>query len=227
MIQCDREDILLSVEDFDCIGQVARHCDWSQLCIYIREQQNLTLLPKIGQCLYTELYNYITTADSTDSTDSGDTSVLHDLWCGSEYIGCGGEPAMHFGLERVLVHYAYGAYIYRHGYVDTPFGVVQKMNQDSVPAPMNELRKMMQEHQHAGDQYWQMTKDYLCTVKDEEVIKKCMDDYFGCKKCNNRCTCKDKYDYKYDYRCGTCCQKTDKYNIHDRGLTFANISKFD
>src|SRR5690606_36347080 len=78
-----------------------------------------------------------------------------------------------FGLKRMLVHYYYGAYIYRHGYVDTPFGVVQKMNQDSVPAPLKELKSMNIEHRSNAEYYWKLTKDFLCSVKDCEALADC------------------------------------------------------
>lgn len=210
MIQCDLETVLLQPQDFDCIGDVARHCDWNKLCIYIKEQQNLMLMPKIGQCLYIELYNYLENSDS-----STDNPLMEQLWCGGQYTGCNGEPALHFGLKRILACYAYGVYQFRHGYQDTPFGMVQKVNEDSMPAPLPELRKIMQEYQNAANEYWEMTREFLCANKTEEPFAGCLKNYFGCSTC------------KKDYRCNTCCTRGGKIGYQDRGINFANISKYE
>src|SRR5690625_421323 len=119
----DMNRLLLNKEDFECIAQVAKHCDWEQLCLYIREQQNLTLLPLVGDCIFNLLMQ-----DEEEWDDE-----IKNLWHGSTFEGCGGENKTHFGLKMSLIHWAYGAYVYRHSAVDTPFGVVQKVGRESVP----------------------------------------------------------------------------------------------
>lgn len=220
---CELEPLLIEKSDFDCIGQVAKHCDWEQLCIYIREQQNLSLLPKIGQCLWNMILCYKMYKDCIDEVEEGDPedcdpcnyaedpvtqNIFDNLICGGSFTGCDGTKKIHFGIQRMLVHYAYGAYVYRHGFVDTPFGVVQKMNQDSVPAPMKELRSLMKEHQSNAEYYWQMTKDYLCTLKDVPPFSDCLD----CVHCE--CDC----------RCNHC--KGKHKTLQNRGPKFSNVSKF-
>lgn len=215
---CELEPLLIGKDDFNCIGQVATHCDWNQLCIYIREQQNLALLPKIGQCLWNMLMCYKMYEDCVQAggedcqpcdyvADTETLLIFENIICGGSYTGCDGTKKIHFGLRRMLVHYAYGAYIYRHGYVDTPFGVVQKANNDSLPAPMQELRNLMKEHQNNAEYYWQMTKDYLCTIKDIEPFSECLD-------------C---------YKCDCCCDhcKGQGKTKQNRGVTFGNVEKFD
>lgn len=198
---CDNEILLISRTDFDCIGQVARHCDWDQLCIYIREQQNLSLLPKIGQCLYNIVYCKETDSECEVEMDE---ETYNSIMCGGQYVGCDGKTKVHFGLKRVLVHYAYGAYIYRHGYVDTPFGVVQKINQDSISAPIGELKTLNNEHRKSAEMYWQMTSDFLCSIKDNEA-------YADCVRC---CDCK----------CGHCSGKSK--TMQNRNFSFKNVSKW-
>lgn len=198
---CNLEPLLIDKADFDCIGQVAKHCDWDQLCIYIREQQNLSLLPKLGQCLW----NVIMCHESGECVYEPDCELIYEnLICGGNYIGCDGQNKIHFGVKRMLVHYAYGAYVYRHGYQDTPFGVVQKINQDSVAAPLNELRALNTEHRNNAEYYWEMTKGFLCSIKDVCPFSQCIE-------C---CDCK----------CDHCKGRKTK---QDRGLTFFNVSKFD
>lgn len=204
---CELEPLLIGKDDFDCIGQVAKHCDWDQLCIFIREQQNLSLLPKIGQCLWNMVLCYKIETECIHSEDPDVALMFENLLCGGSYVSCDGITKIHFGLNRMLVHYAYGAYIYRHGYVDTPFGVVQKLNQDSVPAPMNELRNIMKEHQNNAEYYWKMTKEYLCTLKEVDPFKECL----KCSDCD--CKCNHCKGYK---------NKTEQ----NRGIRFNNVSRW-
>ena len=203
-MSCELEDLLIDRIDFDCIGQVAKHCDWNQLCVFIREQQNLSLLPKLGQCLYSMILCWKAKEAGGECDYTPDQlSTIENIFCGGKYEACDGTEKRHFGVKRMLVHYAYGAYIYRHGYQDTPIGVVQKTNQDSLPAPLNELRNINKEHRNNAEYYWEMTKDYLCTLKDVDPFGKCICD------CGCSCTCRH-------------CQGKTKQN---RGVSFGNISK--
>lgn len=195
----DKEPILISKEDFACIGQVAKHCDWEQLCIYIREQQNLSLLPKIGQCLYDKLLKYCE-GWHVDGKD-----VLMSVWNGGRYKGCDGNDKVHFGLKRVLVHWAYGAYVLRHGLVDTPFGMVKKLNQDSIPVEDKLLEALNREHRNNASYYYAMTNDFICSMKDCAPLDECY-------QCG--CSC----------QCGYC-KDGGGATLQRRGATFKNISK--
>src|SRR5690625_1735317 len=165
------EKVLLMHVDFECIGQVARHCDWEQLCVYIREQQNLSLLPKIGSCLFSKVYDYLQSDEKDD--------LMKLLWEGGRYCGCDGKTRFHFGLRRPLVHWSYGAYIYRHSAVDTPFGVVQKVSDDSIPVDLKELRAINKEQRDNAEYYFEMTKDFICSVSKD----------LGCNTCDCGCVC--------------------------------------
>lgn len=200
------EPLLIDKYDFDCIGQVAKHCDWETLCIFIREQQNLSLLPKIGSCLYDLLVKYDLGYCVSGGYEGED--VLRHLFNGGRYTGCDGTVKMHFGLKRSLVHWAYGAYIYRHGIVDTPFGAVQKLHQDSVPIDMKVLKTLNIEQRSNAENYFKMTLDYLCGVKNCEPLAEC-----------NVCGCIDSCECNY-------CKTGGKGKTLQRRISkFANISK--
>jgi len=151
-MSCENEILLIEKKDFDCIAQVAEHCDWDTLCLYIRERQNLDLPKLLGDAFYTDIM------DNVDDYE--------ELLCGSRFEYCGGEQ-MHFGLKRILVHFVYGAYIYRHGYIDTPFGVKGKSNDDGFPIDIRELAKVRTEHRNIAYSYWEKTIRYLCVNKDK------------------------------------------------------------
>lgn len=183
------ETLLLDKSDFECITQVAKHCNWDKLCVYIREQQNLYILPKIGYCLYSIILNNLT------------DDLIIKLLIGGEYTDVNGEKAYFFGLKRVLVHASYAAYFFRHGFTDTPFGVVQKLNQDSLPVPINELKSVKNEHYNNAEMYYKMFVDYLETIKEEDLVAECF----------NR----------------GCDIKTEQVNTQRRQYSFSNISKDD
>lgn len=193
MSSCNLETLLITREDFNCVGQVAKHCDWDQLCIYIREQQNATLLPKIGFCIYKAIIN------------NQNNEIINTLLCGGEYLSCNGGTKYHFGIKRALIHWSYGAYIYRHSYIDTPFGVVQKVNENSMPAPINELKIINNEQVNLGNGYFEMVKDYLCSIKSNEIFKDC-----------NFCDC--------DCECNTC-KGIGSKTFNKRTIQIENIRK--
>lgn len=205
------EPLLISQDDFSCVTQVARHCDWDQLSMYIREQQNLSLLPKIGACLFDKLLRYcqgFCIEGETGSCSDKETDVLKHLFVGGRYQACDGEIKMHFGLKRSLIHWSYGAYIYRHGIIDTPFGAAQKISESSLPIKLEDLAKVNLEQRNNADFYFKLTKEYLCSVKDCPVL-------IGCNIC----------DCIKDCKCHTCCKKSDAKTQQNRGLRFKNISK--
>src|SRR5690606_22584254 len=98
----------------------------------------------------------------------------------------------------------------RHGIVDSTHGVVQKINQDSVPIDLETLKKINTEHRNNAEYYFQMTKDYLCSVKDCAPISQC-----------NVCDCVK------DCLCNSCKKCKEGRTLQDRGYTFKNITKFD
>lgn len=204
-MDCSLEDLLIDKADFDCIGQVAKHCSWDQLCVYIREQQNLYLLPKIGYCLFSKLMQ--------NETDP----IVQKLLCGGEYVGCNGIVKYQFGLKRVLVHASYASYIYRHGFIDTPFGVVQKLNQDSLPTPIAELKGIKNEHYTNAELYFEGVKDYICTIKTNDLFKDCF--------------CESSFANLIDYgrymdsiHCDSCCGSLGT-DTQRRQYSFSNIEK--
>lgn len=193
MLSCNIEENLISKADFECIGQVAKHCNWDQLCIFVREQTNLWLIPKVGYCLISKI------------TSNSENEIVKKIWCGSEYE-CDGKLKVHFGLKRVLIHAAYAAYVFRHGYQDTVGGVVQKINPDSVPAPINELKSIMNEHYKNAEIYLAMVKEFLCSIKNEEIIKDCVIE-FECRDCG----------------CGS---EVNSGMVQTRGIYGSNINKW-
>ncbi len=160
--------------DFENIVDVSQHCaeGGDLLNRYILERQNLDMPGLLGNCFYNEI----------DEKLSDDAYKL--LLDGGTYTDSNDKKRVHFGLKRVLIHYAWAAYIYRGGMKDTPFSVVQKQSQDSIPVPIQELRNLHDEHRRMAYDYWKMTFDYLCEAKKaDDSVFPCFDDCDCPKTC--------------------------------------------
>lgn len=158
------DNLIIIDTDFDCITDVAPNCGIDRLCVHIREAQNVHLINKICYELIEDLI-----ANPSNHTDLLDGSVF-------TYNGV---KHKHFGIKRILVHYAYGLYKYSNNYVDQPYGTVYKQVADSVPVDDKILTRIRNEHFNLANEYWKMTELYLKANEDT---------YDMCKeKCNNDC----------------------------------------
>lgn len=176
--------INLLKSDFQNVRQIATSCDFDDLQIYIEERQ-LDMIGLLGGPFY------------LDVVTNQDDPTYSDLMNGSNFTyECGGKTytKQHFGLKRVLLHYVYGAYIFRRSIVDTPFGAVRKQAQNSIPVDLDTLESLDKENRRMAYQYWEMTRDYICAARDEDTDFLTLFDYSHCDGCNT-CYC-DKCDGK-------------------------------
>jgi len=172
---CDLDLLLIDITDFDCITGVSEHCTIENLCKHIREAQDLYLSNKIGWELLELLVN--------DSENEAYTELL----CGSTFEYCG-KLEKHFGLKRVLVHYAYALKVRNGNYHDTSTGTVYKSVSDSVPVDENILERLKLEHFKLASQYWKMTEKYLCANIDTFTMYDYCNCECECTDCNNKTT---------------------------------------
>ena len=189
------DNILLTNEDFQCIGQVAKHCDNQKLCISIKESRDFDLLNLFCNEFWDlALENY-------DSIDD----LWINVWCGGNYTSLCGKKERHFGLKRIWVYYAYSRYIILNSYNDTATGIKQKTNDFSIPTPLKELQAYENKYRNMGFETFELTKKYLCSVKDSFFIDLCL-----------KCECE----------CGGCgCEKCGKTS-KNRGFSSSIITKY-
>ena len=157
---------LIQRDDFIGVVNISEHCAEGDEILnqFIEERQNLDFTELLGNCFYNEILENRNSADYANLLDGGTYTV-------------DGKKRRHYGLRRVLVHFAFGAYVYRGGMVDTPFSVVQKQSEDSIPVPTTELRNLRDENRRMGYSYWKMTFDYLCNArKDDSTVFPCFED---------------------------------------------------
>lgn len=174
------ENLWVNRYHFKGVVNISEHCAEGDEILnqFIRERQVLDMTGLLGTCFLEEV------------SENLNESTYEPLLNGSVYV-VDGKKRRHYGLRRVLIHYAYAAYIYRGGMVDTPFSFVQKSSQDSIPVPMTELRALHDENRKMAYKYWLMTYDYLCNNKD---LFECFDD----------CDCPKECDGCNDDNCETC-----------------------
>jgi hypothetical protein len=167
----------LTVADFECIGQLAKHCDTQKLCIAIKEARDFDILGLLCDALFIEFFDNIDTESEFNTL----------LWCGGVYTSKCGTQKRHFGLKRIWVYYAYARYIYLNGYNDTPSGFVHKTNDFSLPTPLNELQSLSNKYKDMGFDAWERTKDFICSneLNITATIPFECDCECGCKK--NKC----------------------------------------
>lgn len=188
--------MLIDRSDFKGVVNISRHCEEDSAILdqFIEERENLDLPALLGFCLLTELQEKTLGLTEREA-----------LLNGGIYEVNGGKKR-HFGVKRILIHYAFAAYIYRGGMVDTPFSFVQKTSMDSIPVPIEELRRLHDENRKMAYKYWVMTLDFLCANKtDYPCFDDCecpVCDRCGEKGCSDR-KCDKSNDYVRKYRIAT------------------------
>lgn len=164
------EQLLITKADFESIRQIATHCSYDVLTPFIIERQNLDLTDKLCAPFYFDILK--------------NTSNYNDLLNGCGYTDCNGNNVYHFGLKRALIHFAYASLVMDGNFKHTPFGMVQKMHEDSMPVESVDLKKIHDRNRRIGNSYLDMTIDYICKNKEEYPLytKKCSCNCASCSK---------------------------------------------
>lgn len=166
--------------DFDCIGQVAKHCDNEKLCIAIAEAQEFDLAELFCGfwddiiAIWDELLAYDAAVIAceldpdceTPPTPPENLEQKRALICGGEYTGCNNNVRKQRGVKRILVYYAYSRYLVLNGFTDTPSGAVRKTNDFSIPTPLKETQSFADKYRTMGYETFKKVRSFLCVEKD-------------------------------------------------------------
>lgn len=189
----------ISQQDFECLGDIAQHCDLSKLCIAIEEAKTFDLTPLFCFGIVNDILNNWDLIASDKEYDK-----YSKLICGGSYLDCNGKLNNMLGFKKVWVYYAYSRYLLINGYNDTPNGLRSKETDFSIPVRLNELTDFSNKYRSMGYIAYEGVFKYLCFNKmDFKNFDDC--------NCPSECGCS-----------GACsCGKTQKIT----GIQFKTISR--
>lgn len=168
------------IAKIDCIRRVrpiAQNIDGiSRIEPYIREAEQLNILPQIGA----DVYRWF---DETDFEAAGPwvyttpagrqvhvtKQLAEELLYGGYYAGaCGSEHSM--GLVAAAAYYAYARAVLDHQVNVTSFGVVKKRSEFSDPVDATTLIQVSREAKKLGDE---VTREVIGHLKAVGIIASC------------------------------------------------------
>lgn len=133
--------------------QISKTPNDAKLDEMILDAQMLDIQPLLGE----KLYNKVVAAPV-------DYSALMD---GGVYE-VNGTTYTNYGLKMVLVYFTYARYIMFGSAIDTPFSVVEKLNNDSRPVDASGKKTIYVLNRDAAFQVWENVKNYLIRTKDPD-----------------------------------------------------------
>jgi len=170
---------MITKEDFEKIGVVAKHCDSQKLDIAVQEAIDFDM-----SSLFCENWEFL--KEIMLKEDKSEDELL--LVVGGGYVGCGGKSKNNFGLNRTLAYYSYSRYVILNGFNDTPNGMVSKSNDFSIPKSMKELELFADRYKNMGYQSFLSVMDFLCSNKEKFTNFKAG----KCKNCGCVSGCENK-----------------------------------
>lgn len=182
--------------DYNCIGQVAMHCNLEKLCIAQEQSTEFDLEELYCNdwidilAIWNEIIDYriaveVCDADpdcDTPPTEPIDYALKVNLIEGGTYTNCNGKTATHNGVKRVLVYYSYGRYVLLNGNNDTASGLVTKTDQFAIPKTQKELEGIADQYRNMGLISFEKTIKFLCANKTTF-------DFFNSNTCKYKCGC--------------------------------------
>jgi hypothetical protein len=175
---CNNETISLEQSDFDCVGQIAIHCDLPKLCIAINESRDFDLSNLFCDWssiadIWEQVQEYQTAlaeceADpdcTTPPVEPDDYDTKLALICGGNYTTCSGKVKKHFGVKRLWVYYAYSRYLLINEFNDSPVGNKTKTNDFSLPKSLKEIELFADKYRTMGYDSYKQTEHFICANK--------------------------------------------------------------
>ena len=149
---------LITRNDIARYKQISKTPHDGKLNEQIIDAQLLDLQPLLGESFFNKIVS--APQDHADLLDGG--IYEHD---GISYTN--------YGLKMVLAYYAYARYAMFSSAIDTPFSVVEKLNDNSRPVDALAKKTIYTLNREAAQQVWNNVKNYL--------IRTAHHDYTDCK----------------------------------------------
>ena len=160
--------MIITIDDIRKIRQIAGNINADRVNIYIREAELLDIEPVIGAELYEKLTNIgeiVLDDENTQLLDeTGDNAIIvadendlplneYKLLCGGYYEDCGGVKHRFEGIKTALAYFAYARFVRNHSTAVTPFGVVNKLGDESSNADSRQIAAVSADARRIGENY--------------------------------------------------------------------------
>lgn len=149
--------LLITRSDIAQYRQISKTPHDDKLKEAILDAQLLDLQPLLGE----NLYNKITSEPESYAELMSGGPYEHD---GIDY--------MNYGLKMVLAYFAHARYLMFSSAIDTPFSVVEKLNENSRPVDISTKKAGYQVNREAAMKLWENVQLYLVRTEDADY-KKC------------------------------------------------------
>lgn len=159
--------MIIDINDIRAVRQIAGNVDEERVNIYIREAELLDLEPVIGADLYEKLTNIGTIVLDDAQTqlqdeDGGDTYIEAEgdlpnnefkLLNGGYYKDECGVRHRFEGIKKALAYFSYARFVRNHSTQVTPFGIVNKLGDDSNPADARSIAAISADAHRIAEDY--------------------------------------------------------------------------
>lgn len=149
---------LITRDDIAHYKQISKTPHNDKLNEQILDAQLLDLQPLLGESFFNKI---ISAPDDYSDLLSG---------CVYEHDGI---SYTNYGLCMVLTYFAYARYIMFSSVIDTPFSVVEKLNDNSRPVDPTAKKTLYTLNRDAAHQVWQNVHNYLVRTGHPEYKKGC------------------------------------------------------
>jgi hypothetical protein len=167
--------LLISISDFEGFPAISVNTNVvKKLNPYIKEAQELDLLPILGQELYWALME--------DFEASPSLATYSDLFNGSEYT-LNGRTYKHQGLKPALIYFTYARYRMNANEEETATGLVIKNNPYSEPASEKSIARRVDQARSAAFAYMEPVIKFLNDNEEDYPLWR-----NTCKQVNKRST---------------------------------------
>lgn len=160
--------MIITIEDIRKIRQIAGNIKEDRVDIYIREAELLDIVPVIGAELY-ERVRCIGTITLDDAgtqllDETGDNAIItadenelplneYKLLNGGYYEDCHGVKCRFEGVKAAEAYFAYARFVRNHPVAVTPFGVVNKLGDESSQADSRTVAAVSADARRIGEMY--------------------------------------------------------------------------
>ena len=187
---------MLTKSDYDCIGDVAKHCGFDKLCIAENQATEFDVSQLYCEnwfnilAIWNEINAYLLAVIAceedpdcdTPPTEPNDYALKVKLIDGGFFQACNDKEMFQQGVKKVLTYYSYARYKMLSGDNDTASGTVTKTNEYSIPKTQRELEQISTQYRNMGLASFENTIKFLCANKNIFT-------WFESDSCSYKCSC--------------------------------------